>query len=1475
GTSDFDNTLTLDGNASYAEIQSDKSIFSNSELGISLYFRPNRFWNQQSIVFIGLEKDSGLDIFINKNDLLVRYLKDGIFKILTKPIPLTVNQWKNLVINLDLKNNKNDILIDYRLFQTFQLSPSEKFSGNIKIGSYSGEHDFFAGDVSEIKIFNALIDENKKNAAAKVLLPDYIEGIDKTLEAKTLEISTLIKTREEQFNKIIQDKETKRQQVINEIETLKTELSKLTNNEKIFFPVIIGKEEQALEKIKEKVALAKVENEKKRKAEEDKLQKLNQEIETKEKTIEKLSREIGKPRPVLQKIQGQENIYLKAVDEQIKEMQNEILSKNLEIKKLQNKLLSTLSQIGEKTTDVKYPEEAISLIQKIDFLNTAITENSSKLQLKQREGLLAKLDNQYKTYKSIMEETGEEFDKQIVPEVGKELEALGEINEKISKAKEKLNKIKLEKADNIKKSRALFESLYSQLNPLLKELGQENLVEISFDDAKPGESLQSIKQLIADKTKEVEEKKKTEQLRFKEMQQTTEGLLKAIEEAKTQINGYVKELNIKDYVLPTALSATKKIESLCLYFKFDTLKDKFITDEASNTNQSFITNFSAENKIVGKYGFGIHLNGLDQFMNINLPDKISQSLQTTIAFWLNPFRTYGKRNLISSFNTKSNSGISIYIQEGNFVSDLSLNGKVFSVTSQAEVPKKTWCHFSVTIGNNSMELFLNGQMISSAKTDKISIKFLSSMIIVGSQYDSTQDLYSGGMDELRIYNAKISAQDINKSMEEEVLRSEVRDIELLKEEYNILQVESNKLLEKVKESIKQANEIKINKIQTINSLIEEISGINHQMEKPSLKYPYSEDKLDEAIDDLRKSKIQKNDELKEFEKTLAVQEQKYADELKLLKEKIASLHKNLNLEKSYEITLKKGLETEIINKTKDYIKELETEFEIQSKTKKEQEQLKIREDIYEVISRINKYNEKLEKQPIALSEIPSGKENETLKDYQNKLAEAEKEIETLKRQESQLIEEKEKNVLIKKYRTLTFEIESLQRDLNIKITEITSKQADPDVRVYLNFNDGRGNLVKDNTNYGNRASFIDSGFEWTDTGLYDKCIKLNGKSGKLMIYESSSLNEIEGFTILLWIKPAEITNNFKIFSIGEKDLSRLFLQTQEGRLIVGLGKDMLVDSGSSLQKDVWNHIALSFNKKDNFIRLFLNATMVYQDEYPEKFRKSSIFLNNPIYIGSNGSESFINGFIDEFKLFSRELTAEEIKDNQSEGIPTIDTAMEKSSATEIQNKINELETKIHELKQQKVEKDQLLTAKRQQVILENKILKEAVTNKNLKLYENLNTKINDYRAKLNLSPKKFPEMTEENESEIIEQTQAELLELKQQFYKGWKLPSLVTKIPSIEKFDLNTNVFCKTDFITFTEKYIEDNSSGGQEITFTAKISNWIKTGISNNAIEIGEHGYLKISNNFSTPYNLKQSFQLWIYPNEEKISNSLLLSRG
>lgn len=203
-----------------------------------------------------------------------------------------------------------------------------------------------------------------------------------------------------------------------------------------------------------------------------------------------------------------------------------------------------------------------------------------------------------------------------------------------------------------------------------------------------------------------------------------------------------------------------------------------------------------------------------------------------------------------------------------------------------------------------------------------------------------------------------------------------------------------------------------------------------------------------------------------------------------------------------------------------------------------------------------------------------------------------------------------------------------------------------DLVLHLTFDELRGDVAEDISKFGNDATF--HGDVELITGKFGKALEFDGASwGE--IPDNDSLDMVDGITIHFWtnIRPSaggagsDVQTGVEKGTTWKAGLYTLAAWYRGGSLLQFFD---LPDNcreqniGDSIQDEKWHHLAGTWD--GTTIKLFIDGEL-----NKELDCKGTLTGNNePLFIGARGgNQRFINGALDEIKMYNYPLTVDELR----------------------------------------------------------------------------------------------------------------------------------------------------------------------------------------------------------------------------------------
>jgi hypothetical protein len=186
-----------------------------------------------------------------------------------------------------------------------------------------------------------------------------------------------------------------------------------------------------------------------------------------------------------------------------------------------------------------------------------------------------------------------------------------------------------------------------------------------------------------------------------------------------------------------------------------------------------------------------------------------------------------------------------------------------------------------------------------------------------------------------------------------------------------------------------------------------------------------------------------------------------------------------------------------------------------------------------------------------------------------------------------------------------------------------------------NANDSSGNARNGTLN--NSPTFV--------TGKNAQAVSLNGSSQYISL-PTGIVSTLNDFTIATWVNASSISAWTRIFDFGSSTSVNMFLTPTSGSTIRfaittgGNGSEQRINGTAPLTTG-WHHVAVTLS--GNTGTLYVDGVQVGQNT-AMTLKPSSLGSTTRNWIGRSqySGDAYLNGQIDEFRIYSRALSASEI-----------------------------------------------------------------------------------------------------------------------------------------------------------------------------------------------------------------------------------------
>jgi DUF1680 family protein len=202
-----------------------------------------------------------------------------------------------------------------------------------------------------------------------------------------------------------------------------------------------------------------------------------------------------------------------------------------------------------------------------------------------------------------------------------------------------------------------------------------------------------------------------------------------------------------------------------------------------------------------------------------------------------------------------------------------------------------------------------------------------------------------------------------------------------------------------------------------------------------------------------------------------------------------------------------------------------------------------------------------------------------------------------------------------------------------------------DLVARYKFDETSGTSASDATGNGNTAT-LNGGVTWV-AGHTGNAIDLNGVDGYVSM-PAGILEQVEDFTIAAWVKLDAAATWSRIFDFGTGVEANMFLtpRSSSGNLRFaittnGSGSEQQINSARGLETSAWKHVAVTLS--GNVGILYVDGSEVARnDDMTLKPSNLGYTAANTIGKSQYAGDPYLNGQIDDFRIYNRPLSAEEI-----------------------------------------------------------------------------------------------------------------------------------------------------------------------------------------------------------------------------------------
>ncbi len=200
-----------------------------------------------------------------------------------------------------------------------------------------------------------------------------------------------------------------------------------------------------------------------------------------------------------------------------------------------------------------------------------------------------------------------------------------------------------------------------------------------------------------------------------------------------------------------------------------------------------------------------------------------------------------------------------------------------------------------------------------------------------------------------------------------------------------------------------------------------------------------------------------------------------------------------------------------------------------------------------------------------------------------------------------------------------------------------------DLIAYYRLDETSGTSAADSSGNG-KNSTLNGGVSWT-AGRNGNAVSLNGSDGYVSM-PAGIMNGLNDFTVVGWIRLNSNSTWNRIFDFGTGTTVYMFLTGSAGsvpRFAITTnsnGSEQQINGTSALSTGIWTHVAVTLSGTTG--TLYVNGVQAGQNANMT-LKPSSLGNTTQNYIGkSQWSDPYLNGLVDEFRIYNRALSASEV-----------------------------------------------------------------------------------------------------------------------------------------------------------------------------------------------------------------------------------------
>ncbi|HYH02590.1 MAG TPA: LamG domain-containing protein [Bacillota bacterium] len=223
---------------------------------------------------------------------------------------------------------------------------------------------------------------------------------------------------------------------------------------------------------------------------------------------------------------------------------------------------------------------------------------------------------------------------------------------------------------------------------------------------------------------------------------------------------------------------------------------------------------------------------------------------------------------------------------------------------------------------------------------------------------------------------------------------------------------------------------------------------------------------------------------------------------------------------------------------------------------------------------------------------------------------------------------------------------------SLALTFFNFVMAQSDPVLWYPFNETAGTTVMDSTGGGRNATL--NGATWV-AGKLNNAVNLSG-TNQYVSLPGGVVSNLNDFTVAAWVKLDQVSTWSRIFDFGTGTTTNMFLTPTSGSAIRfaittgGNGAEQQINGTAALPAGSWRHVAVTLS--GNLGILYVDGVAVGRNANMT-LKPSSLGNTSRNYLGrSQYSDPYLDGQLDDFRIYDRALSGTEIQALMGGSVPT-------------------------------------------------------------------------------------------------------------------------------------------------------------------------------------------------------------------------------